>query len=366
VSSPVKIGIAGCGPGGTQVMYAPILRYLETGVVTALMDPSPDALDYMTTYCPEAQQFSDYDTFLAEADMDAVLIGSPVFMHKEQTIKAAKAGKHVLSEKPMARTVAECDAMIDACEKAGVVLMVAFMKRFDKSFRLAKQMVDAGELGEVFQIHTEWSWPGAHPGSHGWRVKLPTWGGIFQDHGSHTIDLCRWWVGDVETVSGEIRIINRGREVEDTAIAILRHTNGALSLHHQTAATHKPLIEYYQLDGTKATLEIKMGPAWSYISTAPFTMTLYEHGKTQKDLTLYNKPNIDDEKRAYARYLKELEHFCDCVTTGAKPATPPENGRATIMAISAVYASSWTGRKIHLPYTEEPDYESNFRAMWPQ
>ncbi len=365
MSDKVRIGIAGCGPSGTQVMFAPILRYLQTGYVTALMDPNPAALEYMRPYCPDAKTFTDYDAFLAQADMDAVLIASPVFSHCEQVVKAARAGKHVLCEKPLARTVGECDAMITACREAGVVLMVAFMKRFDKSFRLAKEMVDAGELGEVFQVRCDWSWATNQPGGEGWRIRLPTWGGIFQDHGSHTIDLCRWWLGDVETVSGEIRIVLAGREVEDTAIAVLRHTNGALSLHEQTAVTHKPLNEYYLLDGTKASLEIQCGPRWSYVSTEPFQMTLYERGRTFHDLTLYNKPNLDDEQRANARYLKELEHFCDCVQHGLAPLTPGENGRAAIEAVNAVYLSAWRGEKIHLPLREEPDLEAHFRAMRP-
>jgi len=361
----VKLGIAGCGKGGTYVMYAPILRYLENGYVTALMDPDPAALERMRPYCPHAVTFTDYDAFLAEADMDAVIIASPVFFHCEQTVKAASAGKHVLCEKPMARTIGECDAMIAACRKAGVVLMIAFMKRFDKSFRRAKEMIEAGELGRVFQVRCNWSWLGAYPGGEGWRAWLRTWGGIFQDHGSHTIDLCRWWLGDVETVSGEIQIVRAGYEVEDTAMATLRHAGGALSLHHMTAATHKPLIEYYLIDGTRASLEIECGPVWSFISTEPFRMTLYEGGRTTRDLTLYNKPNLDDEQRASHRYLKELEHFCDCVQRNAEPLTPGEDGRAAIEAINAVYLSSWRGEKVHLPLQEEPDLEARFRAMCP-
>jgi|YNPNPStandDraft_1061719.scaffolds.fasta_scaffold02051_8 UDP-N-acetyl-2-amino-2-deoxyglucuronate dehydrogenase len=365
MASQVKIGIAGCGPAGTQVMFAPILRHLQNGRVTALMDPDPAALAYMRRYCPDAATFSDYDEFLARADMDAVLVASPVYVHCEQVVKAARAGKHVLCEKPLARTVGECDAMIQACREAGVVFMVAFMKRFDKSFRRAKELIEAGELGEVFLIRCDWSWPTVHPGSSGWRVRLLTWGGIFQDHGSHTIDLCRWWIGDVETVSGEIRIVHADREVEDTAIATLRHVGGGISLHQMTAATHKPLIEYYLLDGTRASLEIQYGPGWSYISTEPFRMTLYQKGRTTHDLTLYNQPNLDDEQRAHGRYLKELEHFCDCVLNGTPPLTPGEDGRAAIMAINAVFLSSWRGEKIRLPLLEEPDLEAGFRAMRP-
>src|SRR5712692_6586477 len=106
----IKIGLAGCGPKGAQVMYAPILRFLQAGHVTALMDPDPAALNYMRAYCPDAVVFTEYDTFLAQADIEAVIVASPVYLHCEQVVKAAGAGKHILCEKPMARTIGECDA----------------------------------------------------------------------------------------------------------------------------------------------------------------------------------------------------------------------------------------------------------------
>ena len=359
----VKLGIVGCGSKGTQVMYAPILRLLQNGIVTALMDPDPSALDAMRQFCPNANGYTDYDAFLKNSDTDAVIIATPVHMHCQQVLAAATARKHVLCEKPMARTVSECDAMIEACRNTSVTLMLAFMKRFDKSFRLAKQLIAGGDLGDLFHVHCEFSWHIPDAGDEGWRAKRLTWGGMFQDHGSHTIDLCRWWLGDINTVSAQIRIIRPEREVEDTASATFAHANGAISTHFVTGASHRPLREHYLIEGSKATLEMIYGPAWSYTAVAPFQMTLYQRGQSSLDITPYNLPNLDDELRTHSHYLGEIDSFCKCIREATEPATTGLDGRKAIEVINAAYLSSWHQQTIPLPLTNVPDLNAYFVSL---
>jgi UDP-N-acetyl-2-amino-2-deoxyglucuronate dehydrogenase len=356
----VRLGVLGCG-ATTRVMYGPIFRYLENGVFVAACDPNVEQAQWAADAYGATQVFDDPATFLAEAEVDAVIVGSPVWAHAENVIAAAAAGKHVLCEKPMARTVEECDAMAAACADAGVTLMVAFMKRFNKCFARATEMVHDGTLGDVFQVRALWSfW--TPPG--GWRDSLRTWGGVYQDHGSHAVDLCRAWLGDIATVKAEIDIIDPdGRDVEDRAVALYRHAGGGVSLHEMTRVYHKPLIEGFEILGTKAALDVEFGPAWSYSSAEPFTMTLYRDGRSQENVTPYNQGNMDDELRQNAQYLRELAHFCDCVLTGEAPKTSPADGRAAIEAVTAAYVSSATGETVALPLTESPDMERMFREM---
>jgi predicted dehydrogenase len=186
---------------------------------------------------------------------------------------------------------------------------------------------------------------------------------MFQDHGSHTVDLCRWWLGDVADVSGDMRIVRAEREVEDLAAVTLRHTSGALSLHYVSGVTHQPLREYYLLDGTKASLEMEFGPAWSYTAVAPFRMVLHHRGRSHLDVTPDALPNLDDDLRAHSHYLREIDHFCECILWGNTPATTGDDGRKAIEVINAAYLSAWQGRKVHLPLTDAPDLESGFRNM---
>jgi len=356
----LKLGIAGCG-ATVRYIYGPIMKYLENGELVALADPDEEALAWAQKMYGPRETYLDYDEFLSNADIEAVVIGSPVYLHQEQVIKAAQAGKHILCEKPMARTVAECDRMIEVCTQNRVTLMVAFMKRFDKSYLYAKQLIDEGSLGQVFQVRCDWSW--CQYGHGGWRDSLQTLGGIFQDHGSHTIDLCRWWMGEIHTVSGEASILLEGRQVEDQAVAVLRHQNGGVSIHHMTRMTHKPLNEYVLIDGSRASLEIQHGPGWSCSSIEPFSMKLYENGSRVTDITRFNQWNLDEELKANHRYKKELEHFCDCILNDKQPLVTGEDGKKAIEAINAVYLSSYSGQKVKLPLKQSPDLEKIFLEL---
>ncbi len=362
----VRLGIVGCG-GATQVMYVPVLRHVQGLDVTALCDSSTAALDRVQSLLRFAGPvYQDFDQMLRAARVDALIIATPVHLHRDQVVKAARAGKHVLCEKPMARTVAECDEMIAACEAAGVTLMVGFMKRFDKSMLHAKRLIDEGRLGTVYQLLCDWR-GGQFPlgpfrtESPPWRTSRETLGGVFQDHGSHTTDLSRWWLGEITAVSGEFSLVGEHWDVENSAVGVYLHEGGARSIHLMGFA-HKAIREVYQLDGRLSTLELQYGPPWSFASTDPFRMTLYEHGgRVETDLTQYNEAVLDLELTASGRYKRELDHFCASIREGTRPLTSGADGRKAIEVVNAVYLSAHLGEKVRLPLTISPDLECIFR-----
>ena len=356
----VKLGIIGCGPGGAQVMYAPIWRFLQGVDLVALWDPNPDNARTLQGMIGEGAVMESLDDFWAQ-DLDGVIVSSPVFVHAEQTVAALERGLHVFCEKPMARSVQECQAMVDAAANSGKKLMVGFMKRYDKSFLKATEMVEAGELGRLIEVRCDWSF--GFPTSHriGMSREMPeTWGGVYQDHGSHTIDLCRWWLGEITHVSGEIHITDPVKAVEDHGSAVMRHAGGATSVHTMSRVRWGPVVEKYTLIGTEATLEIDFSEEFSYKSADPFRMILYTPERRSQDITLWNQRNLDDELRENGRYTRELQHFIDCAGTGAEPFTPGINGLKVIEAVTATFYSSWTGRKIKLPLAEEFDFRKLF------
>ena len=357
ISRKVKLGIIGCG-ATTEIMYGPILRYLENGELIAVMDIDESRAKRAQSMHGVKKAYTDLDEMLKDDEIEAVIIGSPVFLHQQHVVSAAQAGKHILCEKPMARTIEECDEIIRVCRENKVILMVAFMKRFDKSMKYAYELIEKGRLGKVFQVLCNWSF--YMPGTiSAWRDSLSTWGGLFQDHGSHTVDLCRWWMGDIETVSGEISILYKKREVEDQAVVIFRHKNGGISIHRMSRMVHKRDIEYYLIDGSRASLEIEHG-AGSFSSIHPFSMKLHEKGRKVTNITRHNVANLDEEIRKSGRYKKELEHFCDCVLNNKTPLTRGEDGRKAIEAINALYLSSWKGEKVKLPLKKSPNMEKLF------
>ena len=172
----LKVGIIGCGPAGSQVMYAPVWCHLRDVELGLLWDPDPDNAHKLQQMSGDGKVAPNIEE-LWEADIEAVIIASPVWAHAEQTISALDHGLHVLCEKPMARSVQECQAMIDAATNSGKALMVGFMKRYDKSFLKATEMVESGELGDLIEVRCNWSFGVPRQDRIGMSREMPqTWG----------------------------------------------------------------------------------------------------------------------------------------------------------------------------------------------
>jgi len=172
------------------------------------------------------------DDLLARPDVDVVAICTPSGQHARQAIAAAQAGKHVLVEKPMALNLADANAMIDACARAGVQLGVVFQSRFEAPFRQAHEAIQAGDLGELTlgAVTMPYYRPQSYYHQAAWRG---TWeldgGGVVMNQGIHWIDQLVWMMGDPVDVQARADTSHRDIEVEDTLVATLRFANGSLA-----------------------------------------------------------------------------------------------------------------------------------------
>ena len=350
----IKLGFVGCGVS-MRIMFASIMKYMTNAEMTAVMDPNRESAMAISKDYGPCDVFDDLDEMLAKADIDAVVICSPVFCHESNVVKAAKAGKHVFCEKPMARNVAECDNMIKACRDNKVKLMVGFMKRFNPCFQRATDMIQAGELGEVFKVDVFWDfYSGCYPMN--WRETAKCQGGLFLDHGSHTLNLAMWWLGEIKSIQGQFRIIKDKVEVDDVAVALCKHENGAISVHQHTSMSHKYDKELYRIYGSKATLEIWFdGGSWT--SNQPFNMRLYKNGCSERKIDVLNEieglAHLDGRIRGYNAYYRELAHFCQCVIDDKEPRQTGIDGRNAIEATNALYISSSLNKTVHLPLQDE-------------
>jgi predicted dehydrogenase len=170
-----------------------------------------------------------WQDLVVDAELHGVYVATPVDVHAEQTIAAAEAGKHVLCEKPMAMTAAECDRMIDACRAAGVMLGVAYYRRFYPAIIRAKAIVESGEIGTpVFAQMTAFEWFDAdrtHPRA--WLLdRSRAGGGPMMDFGCHRLEVLVHLFGRARRVSALTANVVFDREVEDTAAAILEFDTG--------------------------------------------------------------------------------------------------------------------------------------------
>ncbi|NYE09012.1 putative dehydrogenase [Bacillus niacini] len=180
------------------------------------------ANQYKTNY------FHDYHDLLKE-DIDAVIICSENSRHKEMTIAAAKAGKHILCEKPLATSVEDAQSMIETCKKYGVKLQTAFPVRFNPPVQRVKQMIDNGELGRIVAIRG--TNRGQNPG--GWFIEEElSGGGAVLDHTVHVVDLMRWFMNsEVKEVYAEVDTVFNDIQIDDCGLLMLEFENGVFASH---------------------------------------------------------------------------------------------------------------------------------------
>ena len=351
----------GAGPAGAQVMYPPALAGNDRFELVSVYDPDSNNARHLVEAIGQGRPVGSLAEALA-GGAEAVIVSSPVQFHRPQTLAALQTGLHVLCEKPMARTVSGCRAMEKAAAAAGKVLMIGFMKRFDRSFERATEFVRSGELGEMIEVRCDWSHGSPFPPSAS-RAHRDTWGGTFQDHGSHTIDLCRLWLGEIDLVSAEMGIAFGDRCNEDVGAALCRHHSGAISTHNISRVRMGAMIERYDLIGTRGRLRIQYSGRASYASADPFRMTLFERGGRSRDVTIRNIANLNAEIALHGRYSRELNHFADCVRGRARNRAPASAGRAAIEVVNAAFASAASGEKVKLPLAREIDLADFFQNL---
>jgi len=170
---------------------------------------------------------ADAETLIARRDIDAVIVATPHATHAEYALAAAKAGKHLLIEKPMASTVAECDAINAACEKAGVNCAIAFTQRFRTCNVAAKRLIDEGRIGRILLIKELALNPGGMGTLPPWQNTPENLGTLF-GHGVHGIDRIRWFTGrEIKTVYARCGSIEPGVRVEGTSMLLMELADGA-------------------------------------------------------------------------------------------------------------------------------------------
>src|SRR5262249_5606411 len=199
--------------------------------------------------------FDDLGAMLKQPDLDVVCVCTPSGAHMEPAVQAAKAGKHVVVEKPLEITLSRCDAIIGACDKAGVRLCTIFPSRFtDANLRL-KAAIETGRFGRLTlgDTYVKWWRPRQYYDSGGWRG---TWsrdgGGALMNQAIHNVDLLYWLIGDVAAVSAMTATLAHERiEVEDTAVAGLRFKNGALGTIEAATSAFPGMLKRTEIHGDR-------------------------------------------------------------------------------------------------------------------
>jgi xylose dehydrogenase (NAD/NADP) len=174
-----------------------------------------------------AERTGSYEEVLSATDIDAVYLPLPNGLHKEWAIRAAEAGKHVLCEKPMATTVADCDEMVAASQRHSVHLVEAFMYRNHPQWQIAWRAINEGRLGKLLTLRATFQFPSSDPNNV--RLSPSLAGGVLQDAGCYCVNVCRWFLGEPTRVRG-ISLDRQGHGVDTHNVAALEFASGALAI----------------------------------------------------------------------------------------------------------------------------------------
>jgi UDP-N-acetyl-2-amino-2-deoxyglucuronate dehydrogenase len=235
---PIRFALAGCGRISANHVEA-LRQHAPGAQLVAVCDPRADALA-ATVAKTGAQGFASLDAMLASADIDIVVLATPSGLHPRQTMQAARAGVHVLTEKPMATKWDEGMEMVRVCREAGVKLFVVKQNRLNPTLQLLKQAVDTGRFGRIFMatVNVFWSRPQTYYDDAPWRGRWDMDGGAFLNQASHYVDMVDWLVGPVDSVHAYTATLARDIEAEDTGVMSLRLRKGGLASINVTMLAH--------------------------------------------------------------------------------------------------------------------------------
>jgi UDP-N-acetyl-2-amino-2-deoxyglucuronate dehydrogenase len=285
---------------------------------------------------------------LARDDVEIVSILTPSGMHAEHGILAARAGKHVVVEKPMALRLSDADALIRACDENGVKLFVVKQNRFNVPVVKAREALDAGRFGKLVlgTVRVRWCRDQSYYDQDSWRGTWAQDGGVLSNQASHHVDLLEWFMGDVEAVHARATTALVNIEAEDTAIATLRFANGALGVIEATNATRpKDLEGSLSILGSTGSVVIG-GFAVNRIESWNFSDPIPSDQEVMEKFSV-NPPNVYGfGHQAY------YEHVVDCLATGKSALVDGLEGRRSLELINALYESIETGQEVPLRYTQ--------------
>ena len=327
----------------TYSTYATALNANVTAPVTAEAAPGAQAV-YSTPNIPietqpEATTNETYAEILARPDVDAVDLCLPHDLHVSRVIQAAEAGKHILCEKPLAMTIADCTRMIDAAQANDILLMHGENLRLAANIERAAELVRQGAVGKVVGIQGTFAyWQRAHM-NEGWRGKTrEAGGGMLIDGGIHLVDAMRHVGGDVLSVQAMTGVFRQDTgDGEDLAVINLRYAGGYLgqifACHSTQGRGSAPLLTVY---GTEGILNLD-----SYQSPS---LLVFQPGKPAgENLQAESLPSSWQ-----ASFVREVTHFLDVLQHGIPLRARPEDGRANLALVLAAYESARTGREIAL------------------
>jgi len=338
----IRFALAGCGRISTNHFDA-LAKHAERAELVGVCDVDAEALARAKARTG-VPGFRTLEAMLAGTNADIVILATPSGVHAEQAVQVAAAGRHVMTEKPMATRWQDGKRMVVACDQAGVHLFVVKQNRRNATLQLVKRAVDKRRFGRIYMVNINvfWSRPQSYYDSAPWRGTWEFDGGAFMNQASHYVDLLDWLIGPVESVQAYTATLARHIEVEDTGVVSIRWRTGALGSMNVTMLTYPKNFEgSITIVGEKGTVRVG-GVAvnriehWSFADADPDDATVEQASYETTSVYGFGHPLYYDNVIASLR-------------GEAVPDTDGREGLHSLEILIATYLSARDGRRVALP-----------------
>lgn len=350
----IGFGIIGCGM--IARFHAKAIADIPGAQLVACYSATQASADKFAaeTGC---KAYTSLDALLADPAVQVVTICTPSGAHREPCLAAAAAGKHVIVEKPLEVTLARCDDMIAACEKAGVILSTIFPSRFHHSSQLLKQAVEQGRFGRLTlgDAYVKWWRTQQYYDSGAWRG---TWqldgGGALMNQAIHTVDLLLWLMGPVASVAAHTSLLAHERiEVEDVAVASLKFASGALGTIEASTAVFPGELKRVELHGTQGSAAMREEDIvrWEFAAKDPGDDALLA---SMQNKTQTGGGAADPKAIGHHGHTRLFQNVLAALRGEQKLLSDGQEGRRSVELILAIYHAARTGQTVKMPLAGDP------------
>jgi UDP-N-acetyl-2-amino-2-deoxyglucuronate dehydrogenase len=338
----IRFALVGCGRIAANHFEA-IQAHSGAAELIAVADNDPAALQRAIAMTG-VPGFRSLDGLLVGSEPDLVVLATPSGLHPSQAIEVARAGRHVMSEKPMATRIEDGRAMVRATDQAGVHLFIVKQNRNNPTLQLLKRAIDQGRFGRIYlvTVNVFWNRPQSYYDSSAWRGTWEFDGGAFMNQASHYVDMMEWLVGPVASVQAYAVTLARRIEVEDTGVLALEWRSGALGSLNVTMLTYPR-----NLEGSVTVLgergSVRVGGIavnridhWQFAEPDPMDEEVER--ASYETTTVYGKGHL----RYYENVIQALRGL-------AEPDTDGREGLRSLELLVATYRSAREGKRVALP-----------------
>lgn len=338
----IRFALVGCGRIATNHFDA-IAQHSARCELVGVCDIDQAALA-RAAEATGAHPYRSLSEMLARSDADAVVIATPSGLHPEQAIQIAAAGRHVITEKPMATRWEDGKRMVGACDAAGVRMFVVKQNRRNATLQLLKRAVDKKRFGRIYMVNLNvfWTRPDAYYNSAKWRGTWEYDGGAFMNQASHYVDLIDWIVGPVESLQAYTATLARDIEVEDTGVISLRWRNGALGSMNVTMLTYPRNMEgSITILGETGTVRIG--------GVAVNDVQQWEFAAPDEDDLLVREASYQTTSVYGYGHPLYYDNVIKVLRGEAEPETDGREGLKSLEVLVAAYKSARDGKRVALP-----------------